>query len=530
MSEDYAELTEDLSSLPTVLLVDDEASTESLVCDALRGVCRVIAVEDSESAIMAINAGIPDLAILDIEFQNGPDGFELCQQLRCMPDLAHMPIMFLSGRDEINDRVAGYDAGGDDYMIKPFSMRELKARVMRLIKDAQTHKELASSVSYASTTAMTAMSSMGEIGVLLQALKKFNASEDCQGVAVANIDTLRDYGLEGVIEVRGEDETLILSTQGEATPIEQAVIEKMVGMDRIFQFSKRLVITYDHVSLLISNLPLDDPDRVGRLRDHLAMLCEGADVRVEAIETARESKRRGEAIDYTLMRITEALKEIDLAQRKGRTWTSLVVTEMSDNISRALLNVALTEEQEDFLTSVIHAAIGSILDTHADESNVQDKLSSLINELKISCGKHGASGGGGSGLLWDEKYSVGHAILDEDHKTLIILTNRVVDALGMKNKVRIILAFSQLMDFSKEHFGREEDMLKRHGLHGLHGLNEHRAGHARSLKSIEVLQGQALENCDVDQSGAIEQIKTLVLNHILVGDKKLAQELAGPPA
>jgi hemerythrin-like metal-binding protein len=518
------ELTPEGRNLPLVLVVDDEIFVKSLVDEALKDVCHVISVEDGPDAHMAIAAAIPDLILLDIELPSGQSGLELCQEIRQNPDLLNIPIMFISAHDEINDRVAGYAAGGDDYVIKPFSLRELRARVVRLLKYAGQRRELENTASFASSTAMTALSSMGEIGVLLESLKKFNATQEFEAIARAMVEAMADYGLQGAVQIRTSQSKLAMSTRGEATPIELDVIERMVGMDRIFQFSNRLVITYQGASMLVSNLPTSDSERVGRLRDHLAMLVEGADVRVQAIETALESKRRGEAIDYTLMRVTEALKEIDVSQRKGRVWTSLVVTEMSDNISRALLNVALTEEQEDYLTSVIHAAIGSILDTHADESNVQDKLSSLINELKIVCGEAGSSLGAPSGFMWSDAYSVGNGVIDEDHKTLIILMNRVADAIAIRNKVRIVLAFSQIVDFSKEHFLREEDMLRRGGLAG---LNEYRMNHAKSLKVLALLQQHALDHSDSDMGDIAERLKECILDHILAGKGISGEALPG---
>ena len=100
---------------------------------------------------------------------------------------------------------------------------------------------------------------------------------------------------------------------GEATPLEASVVDHLAAMERIMQFQTRLSITYEHVSLLVKNMPVDDEDRCGRLRDHLAMLAEGADVRLRGLMTTRESSRRGEVIEHVLARISDALRAIDHA-------------------------------------------------------------------------------------------------------------------------------------------------------------------------------------------------------------------------
>lgn len=73
----------------------------------------------------------PDMAILDVELGGGPDGFTVARQLRGMGDF---PILFLTGKSDIDDRLTGFDAGGDDYLVKPFSMAELVARVRVLLR------------------------------------------------------------------------------------------------------------------------------------------------------------------------------------------------------------------------------------------------------------------------------------------------------------------------------------------------------------------------------------------------------------
>ena len=75
----------------------------------------------------------PDLAVLDVRLPVGPDGYATARLLRAASDL---PILFLTAADGIDDRLAGFDAGGDDYLIKPFSMAELLARVRALLKRA----------------------------------------------------------------------------------------------------------------------------------------------------------------------------------------------------------------------------------------------------------------------------------------------------------------------------------------------------------------------------------------------------------
>ena len=107
-----------------VLVVDDEeALTTTIAYNLRREGYEVEAVADGERALEVAEATQPDLVVLDLMLP-GMDGFEVCRQIRRR---SAIPILMLTARDEEIDRVVGLEIGADDYMTKPFSMRELVA-------------------------------------------------------------------------------------------------------------------------------------------------------------------------------------------------------------------------------------------------------------------------------------------------------------------------------------------------------------------------------------------------------------------
>lgn len=117
-----------------IALVDDEESLRETVGLALRRAgYRVEDYPDGLTAWRAFERGLPDLAVLDITMPQ-MDGLELCRRLRALSE--RLPILFLTSRDEELDRVLGLELGADDYLCKPFSMRELVARVKVLLRRA----------------------------------------------------------------------------------------------------------------------------------------------------------------------------------------------------------------------------------------------------------------------------------------------------------------------------------------------------------------------------------------------------------
>lgn len=118
-----------------ILVVDDDPHIRDLLAFALgKAGMRVAEAGDGEAALAAVEAAVPDLMILDINMPR-LDGLDLCRRLRASGGAhAQMPILFLSSRDDEIDRIVGIEIGGDDYVVKPFSPREVVARVGAILK------------------------------------------------------------------------------------------------------------------------------------------------------------------------------------------------------------------------------------------------------------------------------------------------------------------------------------------------------------------------------------------------------------
>jgi two-component system, OmpR family, response regulator len=114
-----------------ILVVDDEPHIREVICFSLdKAGFSTTTARNGAEAMMAVGRGGIDFMVLDIGMPE-MDGLEVCRQVRKSSDL---PILFLSARDEEIDRVLGLEIGGDDYVTKPFSPRELVARVKAILK------------------------------------------------------------------------------------------------------------------------------------------------------------------------------------------------------------------------------------------------------------------------------------------------------------------------------------------------------------------------------------------------------------
>ena len=117
-----------------ILVVDDDRSVRDALRRALTlGGYEVEAVEDGRQALARLANSAPDAVVLDIGLPE-VDGLEVCRRVRGAGD--RTPILMLTARDAVADRIDGLDAGADDYLVKPFDVGELKARIRALLRRA----------------------------------------------------------------------------------------------------------------------------------------------------------------------------------------------------------------------------------------------------------------------------------------------------------------------------------------------------------------------------------------------------------
>jgi DNA-binding response OmpR family regulator len=121
--------------MKTILLIEDDADIALSLRYNLEkdGAFDVTTVRDGEDGLAAALARPPDLVLLDLNLP-GMDGMEVCRRLRAAPETAEVPIIMVTARADESQRVNGLDLGADDYITKPFSLREVEARIRAVLR------------------------------------------------------------------------------------------------------------------------------------------------------------------------------------------------------------------------------------------------------------------------------------------------------------------------------------------------------------------------------------------------------------
>jgi CheY-like chemotaxis protein len=374
-----------MSQIFKVFAVDDDPVVLGVMQAILEPDCRLQLFESAEDCLQQMQSEKPDLFFLDVNLP-GMNGFELCRAIRSDAALRKTPVIFVSGCDDIEERVKGYDAGGEDFIVKPFEPEELLRKLLLAQDMVLDQRRLAEQIAEAEMLSSLVMASMDETGILLQFMSKLIAMESAAEISTELLELLRRYGLEGVVQTRVGHLTQTQSQAGIDLPLEVSVIEHVRAQGRMFEFRRRSVHNFDRVTLMVNNLPLENADFCGRLRDHLSVAAQGTDSRLKALQTEEASRRAQAGIIAALESVGNTIMELHAAQHDQGATSAQLIVDFQESLLNAFVGMGLTEGQEQTLQDMVGdflARMAEILgrgeQTRLTLQRLNDKLGQLRN-------------------------------------------------------------------------------------------------------------------------------------------------------
>jgi CheY-like chemotaxis protein len=372
-----------------VLIVDDDPMVAGMLGVSLAAAgYEIIEAYSGEEALevlaeLALSnaAALPDMVFLDIEMGMGIDGYETCRRLRDGAATKLLPVIFLSGHDQLNDRLHAYDAGGSDFMAKPF----IPLEVLRKTRLAIVHKRRQEALEAENRTvfsqAQSAIAVLDDAGITLKFCRGALGCRTPRAMAALIIETMGLFGIECHAQLRMSDETLSLTPQGPATPLEASVIEMSRSMGRIFSFKNRLIVNYDSVSLLVTNMPTADDGLCGRIRDEAAMIAEAAELAIGNINLRTDAVRRAEELRLLSVATHKAILALRSDYRTLQVATRLEFESMTDSIEGMYVHLGLSNHQEFTISDTVRGAVDRVLTLFEGSSEIDRNFAGIVADL-----------------------------------------------------------------------------------------------------------------------------------------------------
>ncbi len=364
----------------TVLVIDDD----DLIAIQLEGILgdffHVEHASSGSAGIEQATASLPDMILLDVEMPD-TEGYTVCRALKSSAATAQLPVMFISAHAETADRIAGYDAGGDDYVTKPFAPDELRRKVSVVLRYQQKNRQLASEVESASKVAMAAMANAGDTGRILNFLREIVGFTGFGDIAEATLKIVEEFELDASIQLRAKNGTLARNHRGFCSPLEESVLSTMSECGRIVDLGSRSAFNYPHVTIIANKMPRGSPDDYGRVKDTVAMIAEAVDIHMSSLELMLESIKRGDTLLSLLNRNAATLREIEKHHNSQRQQSSDILNQLIKDIEDSFYFMGLTDNQERHLQNLARDAVGKAQALYDESIETEAIMKSLGDGL-----------------------------------------------------------------------------------------------------------------------------------------------------
>ncbi|MBG9999164.1 MULTISPECIES: response regulator transcription factor [Pseudoalteromonas] len=299
-----------------VLAIDDDKYVHHIIEESLAGFCKIIHAKDGDEGLRLTNKYNPDIILLDIEMP-GMSGYDVCKTIKQSQNTQDIPVMFLSSKIELSDRVKGYSVGASDYITKPFNAEELIARIKVLYEYRQKCAKLKLDIVKANKTAEIAMTESGDMGRIMRYVGQSYHANNFQSLSEYFFTFFAPLNLDVVVVFWYQGKGIFYSQQSGVCPLEQELLEQHRNAQRFVDIGSSTIINYPKVSLLIKNMPVDNDALYGRYKDLFPHILEVTNEKVVTMERSESSYEQAAQISTALQDIVKQLTTQNVEQNKS---------------------------------------------------------------------------------------------------------------------------------------------------------------------------------------------------------------------
>ncbi|MEI7429980.1 MAG: response regulator [Betaproteobacteria bacterium] len=322
-----------------------------------------------------------DAILLDIEMP-GIDGYETCRCMRSGDGNADTPVLFVSGHNTPEDRIQAYEAGGDHFLSKPINIGELNHKIESVIAHRNALRELKSQSNWAQQVAFSAMAGMGGLGVIIEFFRKSAKINDYQSLADLVVESLKAWELRAGVQLRGLAGEVETSTDPIISPLQASVMATMRNMGRIFELKSRAVINFDHISILVYNMPADDPEKAGRMRDNLAWIGEGVDTCIANMDALNSRTQKIDFLGDKIDEITDLMQRAAVSDTTNRNLAQKLAIDVLEGLAVSVKGFSLTNIQNEYVISAVQEGVDELNTCFEDAALIQRDFSDILFRLQ----------------------------------------------------------------------------------------------------------------------------------------------------
>lgn len=306
------------------------------------------------------------------------------RRLLKMDETADIPVVVLANASSLQDKIDALEIGADDFIESNVAKDEVCARITRSILHRVASDQLAGRLELANQTAHSAMIDNSDLGANIQFLLNVHDCDNLDQLGQMFFATIERYGLKCSLQIRGDYEIKNMEAHGMAKDLESQLMSQLKDKNRYIDFGPRTIVNYDRISLLVKNMPVDDPDKYGAIKDNTFALIQGMNARVQSLEDQSHLLEERETLTKLASDVRRVMANIQESYQLVMRGIADEVDSTSEALIMKLPSFALTETDESFIEKTLENCTRNTMKVFNEGLKVDEAIQRLDGTIDRS--------------------------------------------------------------------------------------------------------------------------------------------------
>lgn len=300
----------------------------------------------------------------------------------------NLPVLLFTSRSgqQLEDLLAGMDVGCADVLDDSMSVAEWWRRIELVVMHRVANDQLQTQLRLARAVASTAMRTSSDMSVSLRFMVEANHCESLDELGLRLFQVLDHFGLDCSLQIRSAGGVKNMDGNGMPRELESHLLHELREAGQHIDFGRRTIVNYGLVSLLVRNMPVDNPDRYGQLKEALFSLLQGVDGRARALEallSLHEEQSARQLLDQITRHVRSVVFQVEEASHEAVKHCADLVEELALAIERELSRSHLGHKEEERLLTLLETAVTQVNQQFVDRLRLDDQVNHLLAQLEL---------------------------------------------------------------------------------------------------------------------------------------------------
>jgi CheY-like chemotaxis protein len=295
----------------------------------------------------------PDLILLGYEIED-VDSISICIQLKNDPKTQAIPIVFISEKTTLKNRLIAYDAGAEDFIQRPYETPELIVKTKLILSYNQDLRQSKQESIDINTVLSITSTELSEIASIIDFFRRSFSIRSIEKLADSFLKVILEYNLSATLFICTLNECQYVSSNRYVTEKDKLLFQEKGDHEKIHSFGESTIFNFKHFNLLVQKMSVDNPEKYGRDKDNIALLGEGIDARIVAINYEQAQIKQALKRQHVIEQTTMALSSLnELQEEQQQQEAAAIIDWLAQKMEDSFLSLGLSDPQEEHLMTLV---------------------------------------------------------------------------------------------------------------------------------------------------------------------------------